>query len=157
MALNLLQNYSSDSECDDYVFNNQIELIVKDIFKKLLDKVERDYYLSQYRSQCSSESDSDSDLSPWSVDSDTDSDEESTVCLTKGELTYLDLPKIEKLNISSPIEQLTQIGIVTSLVDQLVIVKSFSNIPPLDLDSTLFFKNGTELGNFRKFIKLFKN
>lgn len=153
MALNLLQDYSSDSECDDYFLNYQTELIVKEIIKTLINKIERNYQLSQYRSQCSSESDSESELSPWSIDDSDDDSDNDVRCVTKGELTYLDLPKIEKLNISSPIEQLTQIGIVTSIVDQLVIVKSFPNIAPLDIDSTLFLKNGIELGNAQSFKK----
>ncbi|XP_054163791.1 H/ACA ribonucleoprotein complex non-core subunit NAF1-like, partial [Oppia nitens] len=65
---------------------------------------------------------------------------------TKGELSLDDLPPIEKLTISVKIEELTQLGTISSIVDQLVVIQSFRLMPALDLDSVLFFNNGQPLG-----------
>ncbi|CAG2107862.1 unnamed protein product [Medioppia subpectinata] len=65
---------------------------------------------------------------------------------TKGELSLEDLPPIEKLSISVGVEELSQLGSVTSIVDQLVVIQSFRLMPALDLDSVLFLKDGQPLG-----------
>jgi rRNA processing protein Gar1 len=66
---------------------------------------------------------------------------------TKGELSIEELPPIEKLSIKVNVEELTQIGRVASIIDQLVIVQSFRSMPALDLDSVLFLKDGSALGS----------
>lgn len=43
----------------------------------------------------------------------------SNQLLTKGELTLEDLPPIDKLNISIPEQEVVQIGVVSSIVEQL--------------------------------------
>ena len=120
----------------------------------------------------SSSSDSDSDLSIWSAfseDDDDDDDEENfdgnntsakingknqqssgrskaKHCVTKGELTVDDLPPMERLQISVDVRCLTQVGIVCSMVNQLVVVQSFKSVPVLDLDTVLFCREGTSIG-----------
>lgn len=168
--------YSSDSDCmedgdDDDVVNNKQpnpisvdELIIQDIIDRILIKVQKRVIIKNsfgsHREQpihYDSDDSGDDHLSPWSIDNDEsdiniddDSDTETTTiaCKTKGELTFDELPKIERLNIHSPIEQLTQIGTVSSIVNQLVIIQSFTTVHVLDLDSTLFLKDGSALGMF---------
>ena len=52
------------------------------------------------------------------------------------------LPPIEDLTISVPSEQVVQMGTVSTIVDQLVVVKAILNFPAIDLDSVLFLENG---------------
>ena len=95
---------------------------------------------------------SDSSSSLWSLSSDESHEETDVrkvvkkVIKTKGELSVEDLPPIENLTISVGVEELSQLGRVVSIVDQLVIVQSFRSMPALDLDSVLFFKDGQPLG-----------
>ena len=95
---------------------------------------------------------SDSSSSSWSLSSDESHEEidnrkaTKTFVKTKGELCLEDLPPIENLTISVGVEELSQLGRVASIVDQLVIVQSFRSMPALDLDSVLFFKDGQPLG-----------
>ncbi|KAH9401098.1 H/ACA ribonucleoprotein complex non-core subunit naf1 [Tyrophagus putrescentiae] len=108
----------------------------------------------------SSSSDSDSDLSIWSAFSEDDDDDDdgdenfdgnntsskAKHCVTKGELTVDDLPPMERLQISVDVRCLTQVGIVCSMVNQLVVVQSFKSVPVLDLDTVLFCREGTSIG-----------
>lgn len=110
-----------------------------------------------------SSSDSSSDLSVWSAFSDDEDDFEDfdeggnktnnpnsrqkpKHCVTKGEMTLDDLPPIERLQISVDIRCLTQVGIVSSMINQLVVIQSFKSVPVLDLDTVLFCKEGTSIG-----------
>ena len=107
------------------------------------------------KSQIDISSDS-SSSSSWSLSSDSlpddirddiiDKKETKKLIKTKGELSLEDLPPIENLSISVGVEELSQLGRVVSIVDQLVNVQSFRSMPALDLDSVLFFKDGTPLG-----------
>jgi len=140
-------------------FSN-IDDIVLDVVNSLLNKVERHFShdYSNYRNQhLNEESDSESSISEvWSLpDSDNDDDycashEDSMsqidLCATKGELLLQDLPPIEKLQITVQVNKLVQVGIVISIVNPLVIIQSFKNLPVLDLDSVLFSKDGSSLG-----------
>ncbi|XP_018014684.1 H/ACA ribonucleoprotein complex non-core subunit NAF1-like [Hyalella azteca] len=60
------------------------------------------------------------------------------------EIGLEDLPKIEYLQISVPEEEAQSIGVITSFVEQLVIVESYPNLRAIDLGSILFLKNGQE-------------
>src|SRR5690606_37258996 len=51
-----------------------------------------------------------------------------------------------RLYISVPVVDLTQLGRVSSIFDQLVVIESFTQIPALDLDTVLFSKDGSALG-----------
>lgn len=66
---------------------------------------------------------------------------------TAGELKLRDLPPIENLTISVPVDSLIKIGRVLSIVDVLVVVESLKSMPPLDLDTVLFKANGKPLGH----------
>jgi len=107
---------------------------------------------------------SSSSNSSWSLSSDDDSAEEDftqankqnnrsnenkkrNFVKTKGELSIDELPPIENLSIKVNVEELTQIGRVVGIVDQLVVVQSFRSMPALDLDSVLFLKDGSPLGS----------
>ena len=65
---------------------------------------------------------------------------------TAGELTLDELPAIENLTIKVKIEELNQLGRVSSIVNCLVVIQPFKSIPPLDLDSILFLRDSTPLG-----------
>lgn len=65
---------------------------------------------------------------------------------TAGELKLSDLPPIEDLKIEVPADKLVKVGKVISIVDVLVVVESDKLMPPLDLDTVLFTKEGTVLG-----------
>ena len=60
----------------------------------------------------------------------------------KGELLISDLPPIEDLKITVPENECLEIGIITSIVDQLVLVEAYLNSAPLDIDSVLFLESG---------------
>ncbi|KAF2360840.1 H/ACA ribonucleoprotein complex subunit Gar1/Naf1 [Trinorchestia longiramus] len=60
------------------------------------------------------------------------------------ELTLDDLTKIEDLQISVPEEEAQSIGVVSSIVNQLVVVQSHPNLRAIDLGSILFLKQGSE-------------
>ena len=62
--------------------------------------------------------------------------------MTRGELCLLDLPPIERLHISLPEDQCQTVGVVTSVVDCLVVVQSAAGAPALDLGSVLFLERG---------------
>jgi H/ACA ribonucleoprotein complex non-core subunit NAF1 len=66
---------------------------------------------------------------------------------TKGELTLDDLPPVEHLHISMPVTQLQQIGRVFAIVPPLVVIQAFRNTAPLNLDSVLFYRDGSAIGS----------
>lgn len=65
---------------------------------------------------------------------------------TVGELKLSDLPAIEELSISVPVDDLVKIGSVSSIVDVLIVIESVRSMPPLDLDSVLFKSDGSPIG-----------
>lgn len=95
---------------------------------------------------------SSSSSSSWSLSSDDIGEEEvvqTPVCRaprTKGELALDELPPIQRLEIKAHAEELSHIGRVTGILDRLVTVLSFKHLPPLDLESILFSKDGLALG-----------
>ncbi|RWS31288.1 H/ACA ribonucleoprotein complex non-core subunit NAF1-like protein [Leptotrombidium deliense] len=103
----------------------------------------------------SSDSESDSSSSSESESSDESECKQESSCqtknkkipVTKGELTVYDLPPIENLNITLPVEDLDHMGRISSIIDFLVVVQSFKNKPVMNLDSVLFMKNGSPLGH----------
>ena len=60
----------------------------------------------------------------------------------KGELLPSDLPPIEDLHITVPEHECLEVGTVSSIVDEMVVVKSKPNTAALDLDSILFLEKG---------------
>ncbi|XP_048476052.1 H/ACA ribonucleoprotein complex non-core subunit NAF1 [Rhincodon typus] len=107
----------------------------------------------------SSDSDSDSTSSSSSalsvvVLSDGDDDDQELAgkrkpqpVKTKDELLLEDLPKVEEVNIVLPEEVKKEpIGIVSSIIDQLVIVKSLKDMPPVNEETILFRKDNTSVG-----------
>ncbi|XP_043554740.1 H/ACA ribonucleoprotein complex non-core subunit NAF1 isoform X2 [Chiloscyllium plagiosum] len=66
---------------------------------------------------------------------------------TKDELLLEDLPKVEEVNIVLPEEVKKEpIGIVSSIIDQLVIVKSLKDMPPVNEETVLFRKDNASVG-----------
>lgn len=65
---------------------------------------------------------------------------------TFGELKISDLPPVEEITISVPVEKLIRVGKVLNIVDVQVVVESLRSMPPLDLDSILFKSDGKPLG-----------
>lgn len=64
------------------------------------------------------------------------------VLRVEGEILNCELPLIEDLHITVPEHECIQFGTVTSIVDDLVVVKSLPNTPALDIDSVLFLDKG---------------
>lgn len=150
-----------------------IDEIVLELVNSMVTKVDKHsakqyhFSTSHYRSQSLGDSDSssdddsssDSDI-PWTLgDSDNYDEDDDDLdlnhsrgqrkpnrCVTKGELTIDDLPPIEKLQISVDVNCLTQVGIVSSTLDKLVVIQSFKNVPVLDLDTVLFSREGCSIG-----------
>ncbi|KAF5897200.1 coiled-coil domain-containing protein, partial [Clarias magur] len=66
---------------------------------------------------------------------------------TQDELLIEELPAVENLTISLPEgTDLEPVGIISSIVDQLVIVESKKDTPPLNDDSVLFTKDRVSIG-----------
>ncbi|XP_046406142.1 H/ACA ribonucleoprotein complex non-core subunit NAF1 [Ischnura elegans] len=63
---------------------------------------------------------------------------------THGELTLKDLPPIQDLKISVPEGQCIEVGIVSSIVNELVVVQALPNKPALDLGTILFLNSGKD-------------
>lgn len=168
MSLQLIHDYLSDNSedssesCDPdpnglnwenqnvkSMQGDKIFFAARKVLNSLLRRVEKRFIHDDLWRQ-SDNSDTDSDVSVMSYLSDldygNDSDNDNPKCLTKGELTLEDLPPIEKLQISVDTDELTQLGFVSSIVDRLVVIQSFKNIPAIDLDSVLFCKEGAALG-----------
>lgn len=61
---------------------------------------------------------------------------------TKGELSLDDLPPIEQLQISVSEGELVQVGVITSVVEQLIVVQGAKGMPALDIDTLLFVDGG---------------
>ncbi|CAO1426908.1 unnamed protein product [Diamesa hyperborea] len=149
-SLNLLAQYGSSDESDgeqqqnlNYRVDNKSEV------------------------QCvSSDSDSDSSSSDDNVnlhtkikkkleeqnDSEDDDDEDGgggfgkkkkrEAIRVKGEFLLEDLPPIEDLLISVPEHESIELGVISGIVDQLVLVEAIPNSMPLDIDTVLFLDNG---------------
>lgn len=66
---------------------------------------------------------------------------------TAGELKLCDLPPIENLTITVPVNSLIKVGKVLSIVDVLVVIESIKSMPPLDLDTVLFRFDGKPIGH----------
>ncbi|XP_041040210.1 H/ACA ribonucleoprotein complex non-core subunit NAF1 [Carcharodon carcharias] len=107
----------------------------------------------------SSDSDSDSTSSSSSapsvvVMSDGDDDDQEPgekrkpqPVKTKDELLLEDLPKVEEVNIVLPDEVAKEpIGFVSSIIDQLVIVESLKEMPPVNEETILFKMDNTSVG-----------
>jgi H/ACA ribonucleoprotein complex non-core subunit NAF1 len=60
----------------------------------------------------------------------------------KGEMLLSDLPPIEDLQISVDEKECLEIGKISSIVEQLVLVEAYQNTTPLDIDSILFLEKG---------------
>jgi H/ACA ribonucleoprotein complex non-core subunit NAF1 len=69
------------------------------------------------------------------------------VLKTKGEMDIDDLPPIETLTIQANVDDLVHFGRVINIMDRLVSIISFKGMPPLELDSVLFLKDGSPLGS----------
>lgn len=101
-------------------------------------------------SESSSSSDSDSeaeDVHEILEKEDLDEVVAKVILKTKGELDLDDLPPIENLHILANTDDLVHVGRVVNIMDRLVSVLSFKGMPPLELDSVLFLKDGLPLGS----------
>ncbi|KAK3517698.1 hypothetical protein QTP70_015684 [Hemibagrus guttatus] len=66
---------------------------------------------------------------------------------TQDELLIEDLPAVENLTIGLPVDtDMEPVGIISSIVDQLVIIESKKDTPPLNEDSILFSKGRVSIG-----------
>jgi len=65
---------------------------------------------------------------------------------SKNELGSKDLPPVEDLEIRVGLSACKMIGVVSSIVDDLVVIESLPDMPALDLESVLFFKSATTGG-----------
>lgn len=157
-------------EDDEKIENSdEIQGIVKSTLDQMIDKICSENSFNSWRnsnkiSSASRRNRNDSEIeisssssSSWSLSSDDDLEEDEhtnkiitkkpSYVKTKGELTIDDLPPIENLSIQLQVEELTQIGRVVSIMDKLIVIQSFKGLPALDLESYLFFKDGSSLGS----------
>ncbi|OCT99653.1 hypothetical protein XELAEV_18005436mg [Xenopus laevis] len=66
---------------------------------------------------------------------------------TKGELLINELPAVEELSIVLPEDvELKPIGMVSSIIEQLVIIESMKDVPPLNEDSVIFNEGRNAVG-----------
>ncbi|CAH2300587.1 H ACA ribonucleo complex non-core subunit NAF1 isoform X2 [Pelobates cultripes] len=66
---------------------------------------------------------------------------------TKDEILLDELPAIEECSIILPEDvELKQFGIVSSIIEQLVIIESMKDIPPLNEDSVVFKEDRHSIG-----------
>ncbi|XP_015791216.1 H/ACA ribonucleoprotein complex non-core subunit NAF1 [Tetranychus urticae] len=79
-------------------------------------------------------------------DLDVDSFAHQQIIKTAGEIDLDELPPVEPLDLKANLEDLDQIGRVSSITGKLVIVVSFKGKPPLDIDSVLFLRDSLPLG-----------
>lgn len=89
---------------------------------------------------------------PVSDNEISDSDEEETnvqkkkkkkePLKVKGEFLLDDLPPIEDLKIQVDEKECLEMGVITSIVDQLVLAEAYPFSTPLDIDSILFIDHG---------------
>lgn len=140
-ALSLISQYSgSESEDEE---NGEID---SSVYRKPV---------SESSSSCSSDSEEEKDVKVIErkirepVESDGDSEEDNPnkkkkkePLKVKGELSIDDLPPIQDLQITVDARECMEIGYVTTIVDQLVLVEALRNSIPLDIDSVLFLENG---------------
>ncbi|XP_070490696.1 H/ACA ribonucleoprotein complex non-core subunit NAF1 [Chironomus tepperi] len=148
-ALNLLTQYSdSENENDS---NEEVK--------------EPEDHSNQYRtaeldsSSSSSSSDSDDEIDVKeikkkleTVASDDDSENENDdpakerkkkqPLKVRGEFLLEDLPPIQDLELKVDEKECLEIGTITSIVDQLVLVEAYPHSAALDIDSVLFLDNG---------------
>lgn len=68
------------------------------------------------------------------------------VVKSKKEILFDDLPEIAKIDMVAKLDEMEQIGRIDHILEKLVVVASFKNKPPLDLDSVLFMKDCLPLG-----------
>ena len=112
---------------------------------------------SSDESSCDESSSDESSLGARSVGEPDSEPEENDLdkCLTRlapmktrGEVLIEELPPPEEENIqlTCNVDRLQQIGSVTKILENLVIVESFKDLPALDLDSVLFFRTGKSIG-----------
>ena len=106
---------------------------------------------SSEEEESSSESDSSKDEKDLALDSDEEHDAPKTkeinnkqrnTIKVKGEILNSELPPIEDLHISVPEFECVPLGRISSIVDDLVVVKAHPNTAALDLDSVLFLDKG---------------
>ncbi|XP_054711729.1 H/ACA ribonucleoprotein complex non-core subunit NAF1-like [Uloborus diversus] len=65
---------------------------------------------------------------------------------TKGELSLDELPPIENLTISVEEDEIKEVGKVYAIIEKLVVVRSYKDERPLDIDSILFLTSEKPLG-----------
>ncbi|KAG8453756.1 hypothetical protein GDO86_000398 [Hymenochirus boettgeri] len=100
-----------------------------------------------------SDSDSDSSSSSSSILSIPKVEEDEPIganegpLKTKDELLLNDLPEVEEVSITLPEEvELKPFGIVSSIIEQLVIIESLKDVPPLNEDSVIFKDDRNAVG-----------
>lgn len=134
---------------------SEVDEDVQGAIDNLLNEVERHVTFNQFRVINCDMIDLSSD-SDYSLTSSEDEDvcnqedlEEKVLVMpvkAKGELDLQSLPPIENLSLKVQPTQLFHIGRISSIIDTLVVVQSFKNMPAIDLDSVLFLRDGLALG-----------
>ena len=101
--------------------------------------------------ESSSDSESEKDEKDSALESEEEQDspkpkdlknKQRTTMKVKGEFLNSDLPPIEDLHISVPEFECVPLGKISSIVDDLVVVKAHPNTAALDIDSVLFLEKG---------------
>jgi len=95
-------------------------------------------------SDTSSSSDSDEELDNRAVASKDDEEKDEGPPRTKNELCPKDLPPVDDLTMSVAEADCLEVGMISSTVDELVVIESNPGVPALDLETILFLEKGVK-------------
>jgi len=95
-------------------------------------------------SDTSSSSDSDEELDNRAVTSRDDEEKDEGPPRTKNELCPKDLPPVDDLTMSVAEADCLEVGVISSTVDELVVIESNPGVPALDLETVLFLEKGVK-------------
>jgi len=167
-ALASLANYESSSDDEDSQSEMEqgfdslekflMDGLLKSVIKESVRRVEYARSIRYRNHEAIEIDDSSSSLEEASPCSNSDSDSDDCLSIqkkdganekkrkappkVKGELLPNDLPLIEDLQISVPEYECLQVGTISSIVEQMVVVKADQNTPALDIDTVLFLEKG---------------
>jgi len=89
-----------------------------------------------------SSSDSDEELDNRVVSTKDDEEKDEGPPRTKNELCPKDLPPVDDLTMSVAEADCLEVGVISSTVDELVVIESNPGVPALDLETVLFVEKG---------------
>lgn len=91
-----------------------------------------------------SSSDSDEDINNTVIKAKEDEEKDEGPPRTKNELCPKDLPPVEDLTMSVEEHDCLEVGVISSTVEELVVIESHPGVPALDLETVLFIEKGAK-------------